>query len=103
MELWEEDMRLVLAMVAVLGLSAGSAGAVSTGIDPCDDPESSDCPSSPNYDPWWYEGGNGPSGPTDGADPVSGPTCQNQIGDESLPPEQQNDGCILPGGPDSPG
>ncbi len=94
-------MKMLLAMAAALALNVGSAGAASASLDPCDDPDSPDCPTSPDDDPWWYEEDG--QGPTDGADPVSGPTCQSQVGDESLPPEEQYSGCILPGGPKSPG
>ncbi|MGZ9099196.1 MAG: hypothetical protein ACXW3O_05795 [Brevundimonas sp.] len=96
-------MRMMLAIAAAVALNVSAAGLVLADPtdDPCADPNASTCPSSPSFDPWaWHNWHQGPTSPNP---PTSGPTCQNQIGDESLPPEQQNDGCILPGGPDSPG
>jgi hypothetical protein len=95
-------MKMMLTMAVAVAFNVGTAGVVLADPGaPCEDENAATCPTSPNFDPWeWHRFHQGPASPNP---PTSGPICQNQVGDESTPPEQQPDGCILPGGPDSPG
>lgn len=88
-------MKMMLAMVATVAFNIGIAGVVlADPEDPCEDENSTTCPTSPNFDPWAEERRH--QGPTSPNPPMSGPICQNQVGEESVPPGQQPDGCILP-------
>jgi hypothetical protein len=88
-------VRKILALATAAALSLSVSGlAQADPNDPCEDPNASTCPDSPNFDPWaWHDFHQGPTQPND---PTTGPICQNQVGDESTPPEDQPDGCILP-------
>ena len=88
--------RLLVLALAAASLSVVTAPAPAL-ADDCDDPEGPMCPTSPNFDPWLYEQYH--RGPTDGADPVTGPICQNQVDPEEgggQSPDPRDNGCILP-------
>jgi len=98
-------MKMMLAMVATVAFNIGIAGVVLADPgdlgDPCEDENATTCPTSPDFDPWAEERYH--QRPTSPNPPTRGPICQDQVGEESIPPGQQFDGCILPGGPVSPG
>jgi len=85
---------VTFATVVTLSLGGSSLAMADPTDDPCSDPNASSCPSSPNFDPWQWHGYH--QGPSEPNPPIEGPICQNQVGDESTPPEDQPDGCILP-------
>lgn len=87
-------MKLAAALSALLMLGAlvPTTAAADDPNNPCAVPGSEACRNSPDYDPWWWEGYY------PGPEPVTGPICQNQVGDEGAPPssDPRENGCVLP-------